>query len=96
LDLDWQLLCEEMNVNGNDLRILSDVVNLDCIENSAFHKLFNDIRENGECGSSYDDSTDNFIFNKITLVLHTTIENKFIILTKHDSFKLENMLASYR
>lgn len=96
LDIDFQLLSEEMSVNANKWMVLSDSFNLDCVENHAFNKLFNDIRDNGDCESSYDDATDNFLFERMNLVLHTTLENKYIIAERHDSVKIENMLASYR
>nr|DAY08602.1 MAG TPA: hypothetical protein [Caudoviricetes sp.] len=96
LEMDLQLVATELDTSVTFMRYLSDTIMEDGLSIDAFRRLWDNIKETAPEISSIDDNTVLVEYAEEAIILHETLENKYIIFDAEVTCIIEKSFNSYK
>lgn len=96
LDIDLQLAAAEIDTSVPRMKYLSNTVMETAFDIEAFKLLWEDIRTNAPEITSIDGNTVLVEYLEEAIIIHESLENKYIIFASSITHKVEEALNSYK
>lgn len=96
LDIDLQLAAAEIDTSVPRMKYLSNTVTETAFDIEAFKLLWEDIRTNAPEITSLDGNTVLVEYLEEAIIIHESLENKYIIFDSSITHKVEKALNSYK
>ena len=96
LEIDLQLAAAEIDTSVSRMKYLSNTIMDDALMINAFSLLWSDIRTNAPEITSLDDNTVLVEYLDEAIIIHETLESKYIIFDSAVTQKVEEALNKYK